>query len=161
MSPDGTCYLANAATAALRERLGLDAVSGQVPASMLAGVEVSRVRVKHSRRFADLCHSDTIHVTGMNREVHTTSDYETTRAWAAHFHAEGFGGVQYLPRHTTGQDDRSYAVFGPGGVATAEPDLVLPAVEVAAATGLAVLPDTPNLSEVRVIQPPSPRRRRR
>lgn len=153
MVPDGTCYFASSATAALRERLGAHAHSNRVPASVLANVVVSRSELRLDGDLADSCHGEAIRVVGMNREVHTTADYETTRVWATHLRDLGHGGIRYQPRHTMGPSDFSFAIFGPQGVERVAPDFCTPASEAAAEAGLTVLPDAPDLKQVRVIRP--------
>jgi len=153
VAPDGTCYFASSATAALRERLGAHAHSNRVPASVLANIVVSHSELRLDSDLADLCHGEAIRVVGMNREVHTTADYETTRAWATHLHSVGHGGIQYQPRRTMGPSDHSFAIFGPEGVEGVVPDVYKPSTEVAAEAGLTVLPDAPDLKQVRVIRP--------
>lgn len=115
-APNGTCYLANRPGAALRERLGKQAASGTLPASVLVGVEVSQVALDRSE-LADLSHPDAVHVTGLNREIHSTVDYACTQAWASHAHDSALGGIVYMPRHTTDPDDRAF----PSSASTAPP----------------------------------------
>lgn len=149
----GTCYLASSAEIALRERLGKQGASGPVPASMLTDVEVSRVDISEGKPLADLCHEDAVLVEGMTREIHTTTDYATTQAWAEHFDVEGFGGIQYQPRHTLGREHTSFAVFGPKGAVTPNPTTILSALEVADEAGLQV-DGPPRLSAVPIESPP-------
>jgi hypothetical protein len=54
---------------------------------------------------------------GLTGEIHSTSDYARTQAWAATFAAAGFDGIRYLLRHDPGQRLSGTAVFGPAGAA--------------------------------------------
>lgn len=117
-SPDGTCYLANDPVVALKERLAAAISGGYIDMDAYveqteAGVEVSLVEMPETK-MADMCHPKADKVDGITREISTYTEkgYPKTRAWAEHFHAEGFDGVTYAPRHSTGSDDRSYALFG-------------------------------------------------
>lgn len=151
--PQGTCYLANDPETALRERLGHLAVDNSVPESAINGVVVSQVSIAPPRTMADMCHKDAIKVAGITREISTGSDYVTTRAWAQHFHSEGFDGVAYEPRHTTDRDSRSYAIFGHPGPPWKIPYRSTPAEDIAKAAGIHL--DAPPMSrDVEIITPP-------
>jgi hypothetical protein len=67
-------------------------------------------------RLAD-CSSGLCREFGLTGEIHSTSDYARTQAWAAAFAAAGFDGIRYLLRHDPGQHLAGTALFGPAGVA--------------------------------------------
>lgn len=138
--PEGTCYLAGSAVAALRERLGRRLVAHRaVTAAELDGVLVSALRVLRRRRLADLCSRRAARF-GVTREIHVVTPYSITQAWAAAFRAADLAGVRYDARFSTG-DDRSYALWGPEGATSWPTDpSPLPGRDVAHSTHITVLP---------------------
>ncbi len=54
---------------------------------------------------------------GLTGELHSTSDYARTQAWAAALATAGFDGIRYLLRHDPAQRSAGIALFGPVGAA--------------------------------------------
>ena len=154
--PRGTCYLADSAVVAVRERLGI-VLGGRpvVPASLLTYVVVSTLHVPENRDLADVESSDATRF-GVTRELETMVPYAVPQAWARAFDAAGIGGVAYGPRFTTGEVV-SYAVFGPAGIAPwpVDPEPVH-ALDV---PGVPVALDPPRRWDVTVVRPPRMRTR--
>ncbi len=156
--PRGTCYLADSAAVAVRERLGtVLGTRATVPASLLDGVVVSRLHLPHPCDLANL-QSSAASRFGVLRELEVMVPYYVPQDWATAFDQEGFGGVAYGPRFSTGPSS-SYAVFGPAGSADwpVDPEPV-PARDV---TGAPVAVDPPLSSEVTVVRTPGTRARGR
>ena len=154
--PRGTCYLADSAVVAVRERLGT-VLGGRavVPASLLDGVVVSALRLPQERRLADV-EARGATAFGVTRELETMVPYAVPQAWAAAFDEAGLGGVAYGPRFTTG-DAVSSAVFGPAGVADwpVDPSPVAAVDVPGAPVGL----DPPRRWNLTVVRPPRTRTR--
>jgi hypothetical protein len=155
-APRGTCYLADTALAALRERLGV-VLGGSpvVPVSLLDAAVVSALHVPHVHHCADL-QASAAGGYGVTRELESMVPYAVPQAWARAFDADGLGGVAYGPRFSTGAAT-SYALFGPGGSADwpTDPSPVA-AVDVPGAP-LALEP--PRRWDVTVVRPPRTRTR--
>ena len=119
LTPDGTCYLADLAEAAVRERVGRYSVARTwVPANAVDGVLVSIVVTLHtgSRPLADSTHASAAAL-GATRELSAATGYGLTSRWAqAHFH-EGVAGLLYQPRFSTGTEV-AVAIFGAEGSRT-------------------------------------------
>jgi hypothetical protein len=154
--PRGTCYLADSAVVAVRERLGV-VLGGRpvVPTFLLSYVVVSTLHLPENRDVADVESSDATRF-GVTRELETMVPYAVPQAWARAFDAAGIGGVAYGPRFTTG-DAVSYAVFGPAGIPSwpVDPDPVR-AVDV---PGVPVALDPPRRWDLTVVRPPQTRTR--
>lgn len=152
--PRGTCYLADSALVAVRERLGV-VLGGAalVPSSLLAGVVVSRLQLPTPRLCADVQARAATRF-GVTRELETMVPYAVPQAWARGFADVGLEGVSYGPRFTTGPGS-SVAVFGAAGSA----DLPVDAQPVAAQAvpGVPVAVDPPRLKDLDVVRPPRTR----
>jgi RES domain len=156
-APRGTCYVATSAVAAVRERIGVVlGGSATVPAALLEGVVVSRLRPPERRRVADLEAARAADF-GVTRELETMVPYDVPQAWARAFAAVDLGGVRYAPRFTTGPA-LAVALFGPAGDAGWPDDPApLPARDVPGAP-LAMPP--PRRMDLTVVRPPRTRTRR-
>ncbi|MEP6629817.1 MAG: RES domain-containing protein [Lapillicoccus sp.] len=155
-APRGTCYLADAPLAALRERIGVVlGGSPAVPASLLAGAVVSALHLPAACRLADL-QAPRASTFGVTRELESMVPYAVPQAWARALDTEGFGGVAYGPRFSTGAAT-SYAIFGPGGAAEwgVDPSPVA-AVDV---PGAPLAMEPPRRWDVTVVRPPRTRPR--
>jgi hypothetical protein len=130
--PDGTCYVASDAQAALRERLGDSLVAaGVVPASLIDGAVVSTLTVPRGSQLADTTAEGAADF--VTREISTITPYEVPQAWARALRADGHGGIRYQPRFTTSPRTFAYALFGAAGMAAWAADPApLAAAEVAA-----------------------------
>ncbi len=154
--PRGTCYLADTALAALRERLGVVlGGSPAVPSSLLAGAVVSALQLPEGRDCADL-QASAASAFGVTRELESMVPYAVPQAWARAFDAEGLGGVAYGPRFSTG-DATSYAVFGDGGAAGWPEDASPVAAADVPGAPIALAP--PRRWDVTVVRPPRTRTR--
>ena len=158
-APRGTCYAADSALVAVRERLGpvLGAVP-RVPAALLAGAVVTRLPLPAPARLASLRSSRAAGY-GVLRELQVMTPYVVPQAWARAFDAAGYGGLSYGPRFTPGRAG-AVALFGPAGEADHP---VGQAVAAASVPGAPVAIEPPRLAQLGVVRPPrtGPRRRER
>jgi hypothetical protein len=107
----GACHLAERPVAGLLETFkGLTVVD-----------EEDVLRRRHFRaalrkqlRLADCCVPGAGRH-GVNGEIHTTTDYEITQAWASAFASAGFAGIRYLCRSDPGMSLVGYALFDEAG----------------------------------------------
>ena len=111
-APLGTCYVGDGPLASFVEVFREAAV---VAESFVMTKELSLLRPRVQVRLADLAHPRSRRC-GVTGEVHTTTDYETTQAWAGALHRAGFDGVRYRVRHDPAQDLVGIALFGSAGV---------------------------------------------
>lgn len=156
--PHGTCYLATNPAVAVRERLGtVLGGSASVPASLLEGVVVSRLRLPVARRLANLQVARAADF-GVTRELETMVPYAVPHAWARALSAAGLEGLRYGPRFTPGAAS-SVALFGAEGAhdLPADPD-PRPAGEV---LGAPTPVPAPRRMDVTVVRPPRTRAARR
>lgn len=154
--PRGTCYLADSAVAAVRERLGtVLGASPAVPSSLLDTVVVSTLSVPADRDVADVESAEASRF-GVTRELETMVPYAVPQSWARAFDQTGLHGVSYGPRFSTGEAT-SYALFGPAGSADwpVDPDPV-PAASV---PGAPVAVEPPRRWDLTVVRPPRTRTR--
>jgi hypothetical protein len=117
--PNGTCYLADSAEAAVRERVGrYSAARTWVPANAVDGVLVSSVATlpTGSWPLADSTHASAAAL-GATRELSAATRYGLTSRWAQALFREGFAGLLYQPRFSTGTEVE-VAVFGAEGTRT-------------------------------------------
>lgn len=113
-APHGTCYLADDATAALREGLGRAAVSGVVDAAELEDRVVSTLVVAEPMSLADTTSARAANH-GMTKEISTDTPYSRTQEWAAAWFLKGFLGIRYAGRFSTSHTSRCFALFGRAG----------------------------------------------
>lgn len=117
----GTCYLADAAAAALREALGESLVkAGVIDFAELDPRVVSVLMVESPLSLADTT-SPTAANHGITKEISIVS-YAVPQAWAKAWAGEGMDGVRYAGRFSTAHKDRWYALFGPAGASSALAD---------------------------------------
>jgi hypothetical protein len=121
----GTCYLADAAAAALREALGESLVkAGVIDFAELDPRVVSVLRVESPLSLADTT-SPTAANHGITKEISIVS-YSVPQAWAKAWarggiDGAGMDGVRYAGRFRTAHRDRCYALFGPAGASPGPP----------------------------------------
>jgi hypothetical protein len=114
--PDlGACYLAERPVTGL-----LESFKG---VTFVAEEDVARkahfsAALDRPLRLADLC-AAAAGLFGVNGEVHSTTDYERTQAWATALADHGFDGVRYLCRADPGMQLVGYALFDAAGEAPA------------------------------------------
>lgn len=137
-APEGTCYVADSAGAALRERLGRRVVIQGATAAEVDASVVSRLFVPSSHRLADLCSGRAV-AFGVTREIHTATRYSLTQEWAVALRATGVQGVRYDAPFSTGPG-RAYALWGDTGARswTADPSPT-PGRQVAETVGITVI----------------------
>ncbi len=111
--PEGTCYLATDAVAALLEIIGPDREGGLVSAELLAERNLHELRVPESRSLADLTDRRAV-AFGMTLEIHSLPTYELTQSWAGSLSNAGAQGLRYFARHDPAAGC-SIALFGPAG----------------------------------------------
>jgi hypothetical protein len=148
----GTCYLADAAAAALREALGESLVKAVViDRAELDPRVVSGVIVESPLSLADTT-SPTAANHGITKEISTVR-YAVPQAWAKAWAGEGMDGVRYAGRFRTAHKDRCYALFGPAGASSALADPApQPAATVAEKAGIRVV-NRPR--SVTIVDPPN------
>ena len=113
VTPRGTLYFASDIDTAVREKVREAVVTSRIISRGMADSFHVAVFNADGVRGADLAHVAAARF-GVTRELGTMDDYTVTRAWAAAFDAEGFDGVHYGSRFTTGQA-AAWAVFGAEG----------------------------------------------
>jgi len=113
----GTCYLAETPTGAFVEVFQRwMAHRIPIPRSEIAARQASDLFVPRSFRLADCIHPRAL-AFGATGLIHTTPDRSLTQAWAAAFHAAGFGGVRYLVSTAPSMHLVGFALFGSSGEA--------------------------------------------
>lgn len=111
--PEGTCYLATDAFAAIREATRLGPVS-------TAWVEDRELRqVSPPNRNARLAATtrQAAGRYGVTTELATVVPYDLSRRWATAFRAEQFDGIRHQLRHDQRARPSGIALFGPAGSA--------------------------------------------
>ncbi len=155
VTPKGTCYVAEAAIVAVRERIGV--VLGtrrRVPSAALDGVVVSRLNVVQPLAVANLRSARATDF-GVLNELASMVPYDVPQTWASALEAAGHDGVRYPARFSTGRAS-AVAIFGPAGDRSAWP-VDDHAVSAADVPGAPVLRDVPTLGKLTVVS--TPRRR--
>ncbi len=107
----GACYFAERAIAGLLESYkGVTVVAEQDVASKAHFTATLQAELK----LADCCATAALGF-GINAEIHSTTDYALTQAWATAFALAGFAGVRYLCRSDPAMELVGYALFGTAG----------------------------------------------
>jgi hypothetical protein len=156
-APRGTCYLASAALAAVRERLGpVLAARSALPTAALEGVVVSRLTGGRAGERAAL-RLGNLRVAaaadyGVTRELESMTPYEVPVRWAAALDAARFDGVWYGPRFSPGAAG-AVALFGPAGQDDAR-DVDPQPVPAAQVPGVPATLTPPRRRDLKVIEPP-------
>ncbi len=115
--PDGTCYLAETLAGAFVEVFQRwIAQRIPVPRSEIETRQGSYLLAPHRMHLAD-CTNPRALAFGVTGEMHGTPDRRLTQAWAAAFHAAGFGGVRYLVRTSPSMRLVGIALFHQSGEA--------------------------------------------
>lgn len=110
-APRGTCYLGEEPLASFVEVFREATV---VAESLLATKALSVVGVRAEIALADVTHPRSRRF-GITGEIHTSTAYEMTQAWATAFARAGLDGIRYRVRHDPAQDLVGVALFGPAG----------------------------------------------
>jgi len=109
----GSCYLAERPVASLLEIYkGVTVVDEHDVADKVHFVAALEADV----RLADCC-VPAAREFGVNGEIHTTTDYDLTQAWAAALAQTGFAGLRYFCRSDPAMSLIGYAVFDAAGEA--------------------------------------------
>lgn len=109
--PRGTCYLGVEPLASFVEVFREATV---VAEALLATKALSVLRVRAEIALADVAHPRSRRF-GITGEIHTSTAYEMTQAWATAFARADLGGIRYRVRHDPAQDLIGVALFGPAG----------------------------------------------
>lgn len=109
--PSGTCYLSLSPLGAFVEVFRDFAF---VAAQDVAERSLSRLCLPADVVLAD-CTSARARAFGVTAAIHSTADYETTRAWAVAFRERGLNGVRYFCGHDPSQREVAVALFGAAG----------------------------------------------
>ncbi|MGH9073619.1 MAG: RES family NAD+ phosphorylase [Acidimicrobiales bacterium] len=109
--PQGTCYLREEPLASFVEVFREARV---VAEALVATKALTLLRVREVVTLADVAHPRSRQF-GVTGEIHTTTAYEATHAWATAFDRANFGGVRYRVRHDPAQDLIGVALFGMAG----------------------------------------------
>lgn len=149
--PEGTCYLATDAYAAIREATRL----GPVSTAWVADRELRRVPPPDPQARLAATTRQAAGRYGVTTELATVIPYDLPRRWATAFRAAGFDGIRHQLRHDQRARPSGVALFGPVGAADLADGARSPltAAEVEAA-GVAVL--SPPHSAVLTVVPPHP-----
>lgn len=107
--PNGTCYFAQEALAALLEVIG----PGPVTHEFVASRRLRRLFVPQPWRVADACARRASQY-GVTAEIGSILPYDLPQAWARCLEQAGFGGITYWLRHDPARS-RGYAFFGKAG----------------------------------------------
>ncbi|MES1194197.1 MAG: RES domain-containing protein [Solirubrobacterales bacterium] len=107
----GACYFAERAIAGLLESYkGVTVVAEQDVASKAHFTAALDAELQ----LADCCAPAALGF-GINAEIHSTTNYELTQAWATAFALAGFAGVRYFCRSDPAMDLVGYALFDAAG----------------------------------------------
>ncbi len=109
----GACYLAERPVAGLLETFKSVTVVDERDVANRAHFSAT---LTAAVRLADCCASAAGEF-GINGEIHSTTDYDMTQAWAAAFAAAGFAGVRYLCRSDPAMSLIGYALLDTTGKA--------------------------------------------
>jgi hypothetical protein len=115
--PEGTCYFATDAYAAIREATRL----GPVTPRWIAAREVRRVSPPDPRARLAATTRKAAGAYGLTKELVTVVPYDLPRRWAAAFRALGFDGIRHHLRHDPRTRPAGVALFGRAG-ASSTPD---------------------------------------
>jgi hypothetical protein len=153
--PEGTCYLAGDAIAALLEVVGPNRVTGFISRTFLEQRILFRLQVPEGKLLADLTSRRSSEF-GLTLEVHSVVPYDHPQAWAQVLRQVGFDGLRYMVRHDPA-GGRGIALFDLHGEHTwpHEPGETIgkELVEtLQAQSGIKVL-DVPRLNQLRLVKP--------
>ena len=135
--PEGTCYLATDAYAAIREATRL----GPVSTTWVAERELRQVSPPdRNTRLAATTHQVAGRY-GVTTELATVLPYDLSRCWARAFRADRFGGIRHQLRYDQRARPSGIALFGPAGPADLDDGVRSPlATADVEAAGVGVLP---------------------
>lgn len=150
-APNGTCYVAESAGAALKETAGPDLHDhGFVTGSWADARSVSGVELGAKVSVADMTDA-AVSDHGASNELVGALRYRITQAWARGWHAAGLGGVQYGLRFAANLI--GLGLFGPAGARTGGRVLgARSAREVASTSGVRVV-EVPASRDMNILDP--------
>lgn len=146
-APEGTCYLATDAYAAIRE------------ATRLGPVSIDWVAARELRRTAPPDPNARLAATtrkaagpyGITNELVTLVPYDLPRRWAAALRAHGFDGIRHQLRHDHRARPSGVSIFGPAGAAALDDGTRTPlTVSAVEAAGVHVHPP-PTTAELTIV----------
>lgn len=154
--PRGTAYVADDVASAIRERLGIVALSGHIPSSDADDLAVTLLD-NVSGRFAAVS-TPASAAFGITTELTSMVPYTVPQAWACAFDEAGFVGIRYVPRYTPGPAS-AWAVFGEAGAHPIGRIVeVLDGRTACARAGFTVLPGPPLAGQLTQVEPPGKER---
>jgi hypothetical protein len=108
----GTCYLAEDPIGAFVEKFGrLLRPGGVIPEPLVDTQRLSRLRPPKVS-VVDMTDPKVLGLVGLTAEIHATTDYDLTRAWANALRDAGHAGIRYKARHDPRGQLVSIALFG-------------------------------------------------
>ncbi|MEB3049159.1 RES domain-containing protein [Mycolicibacter sp. MYC123] len=135
--PEGTCYLATDAFAAIREATRL----GPVSTAWAADRELRRVSPPDRNARLAATTRQAAGRYGVTTELATVIPYDLSRRWAAAFRAARFDGIRHQLRHDQRACPSGIALFGPAGPADRDDGTRTPLTPAdIEAAGVSVLP---------------------
>lgn len=137
VAPQGTCYLATDAYAAIREAARL----GPVSSLWVQARELREVAPPDPNARLAATTRQAAGRYGLTTELATVVPYDLPRRWATAFQSHGFHGIRHQLRHDQRARPSGVALFGPAGAgnhATGQQTRLT--VEAVEATGVLVLP---------------------
>lgn len=114
--PEGTCYVASDAIAALLEVVGADRLGGIIPREFLEKRRLRELRLPRDHSLSDLTSRKASRF-GITAEIGTIVPYELPQKWAARLRQAGSEGLIYRVRHDPAGAE-GFALFGPRGERT-------------------------------------------
>lgn len=112
LAESGTCYLAEEPLGAFVEKFGrLLRPGGVIPEPLVDMQRLSRLRPPRAT-VVDLTDPTVLGLIGLTAEIHATSDYDLTQAWALALRESGYEGIRYKARHDPRGQLTSIALFG-------------------------------------------------
>lgn len=111
LAESGTCYLAEEPVGAFVEKFGrLLRPGGVVPEPLIDMQRLSRLRPPKAN-LVDLTDPKVLGLAGLTAEIHSTSNYDLTQAWALALQEAGYDGIRYKARHDPRGQLVSIALF--------------------------------------------------
>jgi hypothetical protein len=111
--PEGTCYVASDAIAALLEVVGADRMGGILPREFLEVRRLLELRLPREHSLSDLTVRKASRF-GITAEIGTLVPYELPQRWAAKLRQAGSEGMVYRVRHDPAGAE-GFALFGSHG----------------------------------------------
>lgn len=137
VTPQGTCYLATDAYAAIREATRL----GPVSSLWVQARELREVAPPDPNARLAATTRQAAGQYGVTTELATVVPYDLPRRWATAFHAHGFDGIRHQLRHDQRARPSGAALFGPMGAGNhADGEQTTVTVAAVETTGVPVLP---------------------